>query len=272
MIQADTQPTVPVVLSSQGQEKTVTVSHIGARAALSGTIQSKLASAGKVLRLLNRKQSVLTAGFALLLCMTLGSCSGFFINPSISSIFITPPSATIAIANSVQLNATARYSDGSSGPISGSSVGWSSSNDAIATVTSPGGLVNGVATGTATITVTDQGVTSTANVTVTPTNITSISITTTQGSTNPQSTATISGAPATLQFYAYANGNNIEDLTNAVTWTSSNTSVATISSGLTSGNGLATSVAAGTTNITATITNTTSNTIVTSNTIALTVQ
>ncbi len=250
----------------------MTASHSGAKLALSGKIQPKLASVVGVLRLLNRKQSVLTASFALLLCMTLGSCSGFFINPSISSIFITPPSATVAIANSVQLNATARYSDGSSGPISGSSVGWSSSDDTIATVTSPGGLVVGVATGTATITVTDQGVTSTANVTVTPTNISSISITTTQGSTNPQSTATISGAPATLQFYAYANGNNIEDLTNAVTWTSSNTSVATISSGLTSGNGLATSVAAGSTNITATITNTTNNTIITSNTIVLTVQ
>jgi hypothetical protein len=105
-------------------------------------------------------------------------------------------------------------------------------------------------------------------------NVTSLSITTTQGSTNPQSTATISGVPATLQFYAYANGSSLpaNDLTQAVTWTSSNTMVATISTGLSSGNGLATSVAAGTTNITATITNTSNNTQITSNTIALTVQ
>jgi uncharacterized protein YjdB len=215
---------------------------------------------------------VLTVGVVLLLCLTWGSCSGFFISPSISSIFISPPSATINIANTVQLNATARYSDGSSNSIMGSSVGWSSSETNIATVTSPGGLVTGVATGTASITCTDQGVTATASITVTPMNVTSISITTTQGSTNPQSVATISGAPATLQFYAYANGNNLQDLTQAVTWTSSNTSVATISSGLTTGNGLATSVAAGTTNITATLTNTTNNTLITSNTIVLTVQ
>jgi hypothetical protein len=214
----------------------------------------------------------LTAGLVLLLCMA-GGCSGFFINPTISSIFVTPASATIAVTNTVQLIATARYSDGSSNTISGSAVGWSTSDDTIATVTSPGGLVTGVATGTATITVTSQGVTSTASVTVTPMNVTSISITTTQGSTNPQSTATISGAPATLQFYAYGNGSTIDDLTQAVTWTSSNTNVATISSGLSgSGNGLATSVAAGTTNITATITNTQTQTVVTSNTIALTVQ
>jgi hypothetical protein len=216
----------------------------------------------------------LTAGVALLLCVTWAGCSGFFISPSISSIYISPPSATIATGNTQQLTATARFSDGSSNTISGESVGWSSSATNIATVTSPGGLVTGAGTGTATITCTDQGVTATASITVTPMNVTSISITTTQGSTNPQSTATISGAPATLQFYAYANGSGTpaNDLTQAVSWFSSNTNVATISSGLSSGNGLATSVAAGTTNITATITNASNNTLITSNTIVLTVQ
>ena len=214
----------------------------------------------------------LRTAFTILVCLAMAGCGGFFVNPSISSIYVTPPSSTIAIGNTVQLNATARYSDGTSNTIQGSSVGWSSSSADVATVTSPGGLVTGVATGTATITVSDQGVTTTANVTVTPTNITSLVITTTQGSTNQQSTATISGAPATLQFYAYGNNQSTNDLTQAVTWTSSNTQVATISSGLTSGNGLATSVAAGTTNITATLVNTTNNTVISSQTIVLTVQ
>ncbi len=177
------------------------------------------------------------------------------------------------MTNTVQLTATGMYSDGSQNTISGSTLGWSSSDDTVATVSSPGGLVTGVATGTATITATAQGISATGTVTVTPTNVTTISITTTQGSTAPQSTATISGAPATLQFYAYANLSPSQDLTNAVTWRSSNTSVATISSGLgTGGNGVAMSVAAGTTNITATITNTSSGALVTSNTIVLTVQ
>lgn len=219
-----------------------------------------------------RIRFLLTAGITLLLCVTWG-CSGFFINPSISSIYISPSAVTIAVGDHKQLTATARYSDGSSNTISGNSVGWTSSNTSVATVTSPGGEVTGVATGTATITASDQGVSGTASVTVTITNVNSLSITTTQGSTNPQSTATISGVPNTLQFYAYANGSTIDDLTQAVTWTSSNTNVATISSGLSGGgNGLATSVAVGTTNITATITNTTTNTLVTSNTIVLTVQ
>jgi hypothetical protein len=107
---------------------------------------------------------------------------------------------------------------------------------------------------------------------VSPENVTTIAITTTPGSTSPQSTATLSGAPATLQFYAYANLSPSQDITTAVTWTSSNQNVATIATGIGTGSGLATSVAAGTTNITATITNTTNNTLVTSNTIVLTVQ
>jgi Bacterial Ig-like domain (group 2) len=221
-----------------------------------------------------RIRLVLSAGVALLLCVSWG-CSGFFINPSLSSIYITPASATIAVTNTVQLTATGIYSDGSQNKIQGSSVGWSSSATNTATVTSPGGLVTGVATGTATITASAQGVTSTASVTVTPSNITTLSITTTPGSTSGQSAATISGtgSTATLQFYAYGNGLSSNDLTNAVTWTSSNPSVATISTGNNSG-GLAMGVSPSppTTNITATITNTSSGQQVTSNTIVVTVQ
>ncbi len=217
-------------------------------------------------------RSVLTAGVAIFLCVTLVSCSGFFISPTLGSIYVSPASATVAQGNTVQLTATGKYSDGSQNTLTGSDVGWSSSDTTTATITSPGGLVTGVSSGTATITVSDQGVTGTATITVSPENVTTIAITTTQGSTSPQSTATISGVPMTLQFYAYANLSSSQDITTAVTWTSSNTNVATISSGVGSGSGLATSVTPGTTNITASITNTTNNQLVTSNTIVLTVQ
>lgn len=215
---------------------------------------------------------VMTVAVGLLLSAFLAGCSGFFIKPSISSIFIQPSSATVAVGQSVQLSAFATYSDGTQNQISGNSVGWSSSATTIASVTSPGGSVMGVGIGSATITASDQGVSGTATVNVTVSNINSLVITTTQGSTANQTTATIAGAPATLQFYAYANGNANNDVTQAVTWSSSNTSVATISTGLSSGNGLATSVAAGTTNITASTTNTSTGQQVTSQTIVLTVQ
>jgi hypothetical protein len=108
-------------------------------------------------------------------------------------------------------------------------------------------------------------------VTVTIANITSLVINTTQGSTTNQTTATITGTNGTLQFYAYANGSANNDVTQAVTWTSSNTSVATISSGNSSGNGVASAVSAGTTNITATTTNSATGQMVSSQTIVLTV-
>src|SRR5208337_104613 len=196
------------------------------------------------------RRSVLAMGIAVLLCLTSAGCDGFFISPSISSIYITPSAATVSVNNTQQLTATATYSDGSKNTITGNNVGWSSSNDAVATITN-GGLVTGVAVGTATMTASAQGVSGTATVTVTVQNLTTISITTTQGSTNPPSTATITGVPNTLQFYAYANLSASQDITNSVTWKSSNTNVATISTGLSSGNGLATSVATGTTVITA---------------------
>ena len=219
-----------------------------------------------------RERLVLTVAISLFLLAISAGCSGFFINPSLSSIYINPASATVAVNNTVQLTAYGKYSDGSQSKISGDSVSWSSSNTNVAEV-SPGGLVTGVNTGTATMTASSQGVSSTANVSVTLSNITSLVITTTQGSTVPQTTATISGTPANLQFYAYGNADPSNDLTESVTWTSSNTSVATISSGLSGGgNGVATSVAAGTTNITASTTNSSTGATVQSQTIALTVQ
>ncbi len=219
-----------------------------------------------------RRRLALTVAAGLALSPFLASCSGFFVKPTISSVYVTPAAATLGVGQNTPLLAYATYSDGTQNQLSGDSVGWTSSDTTIATVTSPGGSVTGVAIGSATITATAQGVSGTATVTVTVANITSLVINTTQGSTTNQTTATISGAPNTLQFYAYANGSANNDVTNAVNWTSSNTQVASISTGLTSGSGLATSVAPGTTNITATTTNSATGQKVTSQTIVLTVQ
>jgi hypothetical protein len=116
-----------------------------------------------------------------------------------------------------------------------------------------------------------ETLTATVNVSVTASDVNRTVINTTQGSTLSQNTATIPAAPAALQFYAYANGDASNDLTESVTWASSNPAVATISNGLSSGNGLVAIVAAGTTNITATTTNSAGQ-AVHSQTIALTVQ
>jgi len=217
-------------------------------------------------------------------------------------MWVNPASATIASSNTVQLAAYGLYSNGAQTKLNPDSVTWSTSDPTIATISSPGGLVTGVAAGTATITATAtatvQGVgcqvqvsiasgipvltkvcygnstetlTSTINVNVAASPVNRAVINTTQASTVSQSTATISGASAALQFYAYGNGDASNDMTQTVTWSSSNPSVATISNGQPSGNGVATSLAAGTTNITASTTNSAGQ-VVNSQTIVLTVQ
>lgn len=218
-----------------------------------------------------RRRLALTIAGSLALSPFLASCSGFFVKPTISSVFITPAAATLGVGQNTPLTASATYSDGTQNQLTGSSVGWTSSDTTIATVTSPGGSVTGVALGTATITASSQGVSGTATITVTIANITSLVINTTQGSTQKQTTATISGTPNTLQFFAYANGSASNDVTSAVNWSSSNTNVATIGTGSSSA-GLATSVATGTTNITASTTNSSTGQVVNSQTIVLTVQ
>lgn len=218
-----------------------------------------------------RSRLALTVAASLALSPFLTSCSGFFVKPTISSVYVTPAAVTVGIGQTSPLAAYATYSDGTQNQLTGSSVGWSSSDTTIATVTSPGGSVTGVAIGSATITATSQGVSGTATATVTLANITSLVINTTPGSTTKQTTATITGTNGTLQFYAYANGSASNDVTQAVSWTSSNTGVATISSGNSSGNGLASAVGPGTTNITATTTNSSTGQVVSSQTIVLTV-
>ena len=80
--------------------------------------------------------------------------------PSVKSITVSPATATISVNGSVQLTATV------SPPKAATSVAWSTSNAAVATV-SPSGLVNGVSAGTATISASAGGVTGTSSITVT---------------------------------------------------------------------------------------------------------
>lgn len=248
------------------------------------------------------QRAALTVAVALFLSALLTSCGGgFFIPASLSNTYIDPASATLATSKTVQLSVHGMYSDGTQQEVTGDSTTWSSSDPAVATVSSPGGLVTAASVGTATITATTtatvpgtgckvvvtvsngnpvisktctsssiETLTATVNVNVTASDVSRAVINTTQGSTLSQNTATMSSAAA-QQFYAYGNGDPTNDLTESVTWASSNPAVATISNGLASGNGLATSVAAGTTNITATTTNSAGQ-VVNSQTIVLTVQ
>jgi trimeric autotransporter adhesin len=155
------------------------------------------------------------------------------------SIAVTPANPTVPVNTTQQLLATGTNSDASSCDIT-DLVTWSSSTIANATVSTTG-LVSGVAAGSATITATLGSATGSTPVTVTAPSITSISVT-------PDDMTLAIGVGQQYTASAIYSDGSIQDLATGVTWTSSNTSAASIAS-----NGLATTLAAGTTTITATV-------------------
>ena len=160
-------------------------------------------------------------------------------SPLLSSISIQATSASIAPGATDQFSATGQYNNGTTQNLT-TQVSWTSSNTPVATISSAG-LVTGVAAGTTAISASLNGATGSTQLTVASAALNSISV---QGA----SASIASGA--TDQFSAtgqYSNGTT-QNLTTQVTWTSSNTAVATIDSA-----GLATAVAAGTTTISASL-------------------
>jgi hypothetical protein len=82
---------------------------------------------------------------------------------AVASVDVAPAVASVSVGRTVQLTATPRDTAGNA--LTGRAVGWSSSNEAVASVNGSG-LVSGVAEGTATIAATSEGKSGSASVTV----------------------------------------------------------------------------------------------------------
>ena len=162
---------------------------------------------------------------------------------TLTSIAVSPATATIAVGATQQFTATAKYSDGSTANITTSAT-WSSSSAAIAKI-APSGLASALAAGSATITATLSGVTGSATVTV-PVPV--VAKTLTSVAVSPASPSIAIGA--TQQFVATAtyNDSTTANVTTSATWTSSNPAIAKVTP-----SGLASALAAGSATITATI-------------------
>src|SRR5206468_3343642 len=154
----------------------------------------------------------------------------------VSSVTVSPASATVQVGQTVQLTATPK--DASGNPLTGRMVTWSSSNNSVASVTSSG-LVSGGAAGSATITATSEGQSGTASITVTSVPVASVSVTPTSANVNEGKTVQLTATPKD------GGGNPLSGRT--IAWSSSNTAVATVSS-----SGLVTGKVAGSATITAT--------------------
>ena len=153
----------------------------------------------------------------------------------VASVAVTPASASLLVGQTSQLAAATRDSVG--GTLSGRAVAWSSSNTAVATVSSAG-LVTAVGAGTATITAISEGRSGTAAITVAVVPVASVAVT-------PSSSSLLVGQASQLTATTRdSTGGTLMGRT--VTWSSSNTAVATVASA-----GLVTAVGAGTAIITA---------------------
>ncbi len=168
----------------------------------------------------------------------------------VTSLTIAAPLASIYPLGTDQFTATAKYSDGTTGPVAAT---FASSNTAVAAINSATGLAAGVlsaAGGTTNITATVTGVPVSPAFVLTVQGVKSVSTAPAAGSSSnifPLATAQFA---ATL---TYTDGTTGVPPANSVTFASSNAGVATINSGT----GLATGVlsaAGGTTNITANMT------------------
>jgi hypothetical protein len=157
----------------------------------------------------------------------------------LASIALSPTNPSVAAGLTQQLTAQGAYTDGNTHDLN-LQVTWSSQNPAIATVEATTGKVTGIAAGTTTLIATsnsNQSIQGTVQFQVTAAELTGITVSPSAGT---------AAASTTLQFTAqgeYSDGTT-PDITSQVTWSTSDSTLATVSN--TAGtNGLATALKAG---------------------------
>ena len=161
--------------------------------------------------------------------------------PALVTLTIAPTAITLAVGQTQAFVATGTYTDGTTQDLA-STATWTSSDEAIATVTNPGGVVTARAVGQATITVTADGKSATATISVTPPILTVLALTPTPPDPRGRAVDPIPGGAGPSQMEPRRTSPGSSRGPAAITV------VATI----TSPGGLATALAAGQTTITAT--------------------
>jgi uncharacterized protein YjdB len=176
-------------------------------------------------------------------------------NPALTGLLVTPTTASIRVNGTQQFVALATFEDGTSQTVT-NSASWTTSSSTIASITSGGGgpfgggrgLATGLTAGTVTITATYSGFTDTASLTVTAATPTSLVVTPATASVQVDQTRAF---VATL---VYDDGTT-SNVTGTATWSSSDPTVATITTagggGFGGGGGTATALATGVSTITA---------------------
>lgn len=149
---------------------------------------------------------------------------------TLSSMVVTPATASVAIGATQQFTATAAYSDGSARDVTRLAA-WTSAAPAVATVNATSGVAVGATAGTSVIAAVFEGKTASGTLTVLPAKLVSIAVTPAMPTIN---------VGVSQQFMAIGtfDNNTTRDITAVSTFASGSTAIASISSsgGLALGN------------------------------------
>ncbi len=155
---------------------------------------------------------------------------------AVATVTVTPSPLSMSVGQQTQLTATLKDAGGN--VLNGRAVTWASSNTGVATVSAQG-VVTAVAVGATTVTATSEGTSGTAALTISNVAVGSVTV-------QPQGPSIVQGSNVQLSATVRdVNGNVVTD--RVVTWSSSSTGIAVVSSA-----GVVTGVAPGSATITAT--------------------
>jgi hypothetical protein len=159
-------------------------------------------------------------------------------SPQLTQLEITPQTSNIALGETVQFKATGKFTDGSSKNET-TSVVWTSSNGSVASI-DPTGFAKSLSTGSVTMSASLEGHSSSAALTVSKAAIVKIMIA-------PSASSIALGTATQLKATGSYTDRSTHDVTNIVTWKSSEPNVVAVNS-----TGLAASRSTGKASITAT--------------------
>lgn len=188
-----------------------------------------------------RKLLLLTA-LIILLCVAGAGCRGFFVNPKLTSLTLSPSTLNLQVGTSQQITATGNFDDGSTKNLTGTS-SWSSADPTHVQV-SPTGLATGVAntTSAVTVTATNGAFSGTSSVTVGATTITITCNSCTNG--NTISIASQGTNPVTFTASVASNWSSSNSSILAISTTNSTTGSGTLGGGTNTGTVTITATAA----------------------------
>jgi len=159
------------------------------------------------------KSQLIVSFIALLLLGGALGCEGFFVDPTLQTIVITPATPSIPVGQTLQFTSTGIYDDGSNKNISGKTdTIWNVNPANIATVSATG-LLTGSTSGSATVSASNGIVSGSTTITVSLPDVTSITVT-------PSSHTMTTGQSTCFAAIAtFAGGQQPQDISQTATWT-----------------------------------------------------